>query len=81
MIAEVPDPRCAGACASGHAEIYARVRQKLMDRLNSPQSEVRSLMRDLIVDHLATRSEVANCETSVIFSALRQPRLPRYRLR
>jgi len=45
MIAEVPDPRCAGACASGHAETYARVRQKLMDRLNSPQSEVRPLIQ------------------------------------
>jgi hypothetical protein len=45
MIAEVPDPRCAGACASGHAEAYARVRQKLMDRLNSPQSEVRPLIQ------------------------------------
>jgi DNA-binding Lrp family transcriptional regulator len=28
-------------------------------------------LRDLIVDELATRSEVANCETSVIFSLLR----------
>lgn len=30
-------------------------------------------LRDLIVDELATRSEVANCETSVIFSLLRNP--------
>jgi hypothetical protein len=45
MIAEVPDPRCAGACASGNAEVYARLRQKLMDRLNSPQSESRPLVR------------------------------------
>ena len=30
-------------------------------------------LRDLIVDDLATRSEVANCETSVIFSLLRNP--------
>ena len=30
-------------------------------------------LRDLIVDQLATRSEVANCETSVIFSLLRNP--------
>ena len=28
-------------------------------------------LRDLIVDQLATRSEVANCETSVIFSLFR----------
>jgi hypothetical protein len=45
MIAEVPDPGCAGACASGRAEVYARVRQKLMDRLNSAQSEGRPLIR------------------------------------
>jgi DNA-binding Lrp family transcriptional regulator len=35
-------------------------------------------LRDLIVDRLATRAEVANCETSVIFSTFRQPRMPRY---
>lgn len=35
-------------------------------------------LRDLIVDQLATRSEVANCETSVIFSLFRNPRLPVY---
>jgi hypothetical protein len=45
MIAEVPDPGCAGACASGHAEVYARVRRKLMDRLDSPQTEARPLIR------------------------------------
>jgi DNA-binding Lrp family transcriptional regulator len=33
-------------------------------------------LRDLIVDELATRSEVANCETSVIFSLLRNPSHP-----
>ena len=33
-------------------------------------------LRDLIVDQLATRSEVANCETSVIFSLLRNPSHP-----
>ncbi|SRR5216684_705765 len=33
-------------------------------------------LRDLIVDELATRSEVANCETSVIFSLLRNPTHP-----
>jgi DNA-binding Lrp family transcriptional regulator len=36
-------------------------------------------LRDLIVDRLATRAEVANCETSVIYSLFRKPRLPRYR--
>jgi len=45
MIAEVPDPGCAGACASGFAEVYARVRQKLMDRLNAPGGEARPLVR------------------------------------
>jgi hypothetical protein len=44
MIAEVPDPACAGACASGVATVYARVRQKLLDHLNSPQSEARPLV-------------------------------------
>jgi DNA-binding Lrp family transcriptional regulator len=33
-------------------------------------------LRDLIVDQLATRSEVANCETSVIFSLLRNSSHP-----
>jgi DNA-binding Lrp family transcriptional regulator len=33
-------------------------------------------LRDLIVDELATRSEVANCETSVIFSLFRNPSHP-----
>jgi DNA-binding Lrp family transcriptional regulator len=36
-------------------------------------------LRDLIVDSIAARPEVANCETSVIYSQLRNPRLPRYR--
>jgi hypothetical protein len=45
MIAEVPDPGCAGACASGLAETYAKVRQKLLDHLDSPQSEARPLVR------------------------------------
>ncbi len=35
-------------------------------------------LRDLIVDQLATRPEIANCETSVIFSLYRNPRLPVY---
>ena len=33
------------AGASGYAEVYARVRQKLMDRLDSPQSEAQPLIR------------------------------------
>ena len=45
MIAEVPDPGCAGACASGFASVYAQVRQKLLDYLNSPQSVARPLVR------------------------------------
>ena len=35
-------------------------------------------LRDLVVDQLATRSEVANCETSVIFSLFRTSCLPVY---
>jgi len=35
-------------------------------------------LRDLVVDEIATRSEVANCETSVIFSSFRNSRLPVY---
>jgi hypothetical protein len=45
MIAEVPDPGCAGACASGFAGTYAKVRQKLMDYLNSARSVARPLVR------------------------------------
>ena len=45
MIAEVPDPACSGACASGYAETYSRVRRKLLDYLNSPQSPARPLVR------------------------------------
>jgi DNA-binding Lrp family transcriptional regulator len=33
-------------------------------------------LRNLVVDQLATRPEVATCETSVIFSSFRQSRLP-----
>jgi DNA-binding Lrp family transcriptional regulator len=36
-------------------------------------------LRDLIVDRLATRPEVASCETSIVFSQFRQTRLPRFR--
>lgn len=35
-------------------------------------------LRDLVVDQVATRGEVANCETSVIFSSFRNSRLPVY---
>jgi len=45
MIAEVPDPTCAGACASGFAKVYAQVRQKLLDYLNSAQSGARPLVQ------------------------------------
>jgi len=45
MIAEVPDPGCAGACASGFAGVYARTRQKLMDYLNSARSVARPLVQ------------------------------------
>ena len=44
MIAEVPDPGCAGACASGYAEVYAQVRQLLLDQLNAPGGEARPLV-------------------------------------
>jgi hypothetical protein len=45
MIAEVPDPGCAGACASGFAGVYTQGRDKLLDYLNSAQSEARPLVR------------------------------------
>jgi hypothetical protein len=45
MIAEVPEPSCAGACVSGFAPVYVRVRQTLFDYLNSPQSPKRPLVR------------------------------------
>jgi len=35
-------------------------------------------LRDLVVDRLATRPEVAACETSVIFLSSRKSVLPRY---
>lgn len=35
-------------------------------------------LRELIMDAFATRKEVDRCETSVIFSSHRKPRLPRY---
>jgi hypothetical protein len=45
VIAEVPDPACAGACGSGFAQVYTEVRQKLLNYLNSAQSEARPLVR------------------------------------
>jgi len=45
MIAEVPNPECEGACASGFAELYGRVRQALIASLDSPQSEAHPLIR------------------------------------
>jgi Protein of unknown function (DUF3761) len=45
MIAEVPDPDCSRVCTSGRAQLYAELRQKLLDRLNSPQSERQPLVR------------------------------------
>lgn len=45
MIAEVPDPQCAGACASGLASTYAELRQELVHQLNSPHSVARPLVR------------------------------------
>jgi hypothetical protein len=45
LIGEVPDPGCAGSCASGFAAVYAQVRQKLMDHLDSRQTEARPLVR------------------------------------
>jgi uncharacterized protein DUF3761 len=45
MIAEIPDPGCAGACVSGFAAVYRHVRQKLLDYLNAPHSEARPLVR------------------------------------
>jgi hypothetical protein len=35
IIAEIPDARCSGACASGYAELYARARQALENRLKT----------------------------------------------
>ncbi len=44
MIAEVPDPECSGACASGFVATYAQVRKDLMDHLNAPGGEPRPLI-------------------------------------
>jgi hypothetical protein len=63
MIGEVPDPACAGACASGFAVVYAQVRQKLLDYLNSPPSGARPFVRITGVgffDYLHGQRGVAN---------------------
>ena len=44
MIAEIPDPECAGVCSSGFAERFATVRQVLFDRLNATGGERRPLL-------------------------------------
>ena len=36
LIAEIPDPTCAGACRCGFAEAFAEARQSLEDRLAQP---------------------------------------------
>lgn len=45
MIAEVPDPKCSRVCASGRAQLYAQLRQTLLDYLNSQQSDAQPLIR------------------------------------
>ena len=35
IIAEIPDARCSGACASGYGKLYARARQAFEDRLKT----------------------------------------------
>ena len=35
IIAEIPDARCSGACASGYGELYARARQAFENRLKT----------------------------------------------
>lgn len=44
MIAEIPDPECAGACASGFGGRYAAARRKVFDRLNSGPGEAHPLV-------------------------------------
>lgn len=35
IVAEIPDSRCSGACASGYAELYAQARQAFENRLKT----------------------------------------------
>jgi hypothetical protein len=44
MIAEIPDPACAGACASGFAARYAAARRKLFDRMNAAPGDAHPLV-------------------------------------
>jgi len=39
LIAEIPDPTCAGACRCGFAEAFAEARQALQDRLSQPNPQ------------------------------------------
>lgn len=41
LIAEIPDPECAGACASGLAEAYARARAALQAAVTRPNPDDR----------------------------------------
>ena len=44
LIAEVPDPRCSGACQSGFSENFARARQLLEERLGRPNPSDRPIV-------------------------------------
>ncbi len=44
MIAEIPDPECPGACASGFGPRYAAARRKLFNRMNSAVGDAHRLM-------------------------------------
>ena len=44
MIAEIPDPECAGACASGFAQAYAAARDTLSAGLERPNPEDRPIV-------------------------------------
>ncbi|HEX5386615.1 MAG TPA: hypothetical protein VFW66_07960 [Gemmatimonadales bacterium] len=35
MVAEIPDPECAGACLSGYSEAFARMRQEVVQRFEA----------------------------------------------
>ena len=45
MIAEVPDAKCSRVCGTPRAQLFTALRQKMMDYLDSPQSEPRPLIR------------------------------------
>lgn len=44
MIAEIPDPECGGACASGFAARYRAARRKLLERINAAPAEAQPLV-------------------------------------